>query len=122
MLRAGVMQDHAVARSALERRRAGVNSPLLANVYLHRLDRCWQQRGPGVLVRCADDLLVMYHTRTEAEAALIALRTVMAELGLRLKDAHREQQPLVGPWSRGAGASRRLQAESCCPRARDAPG
>src|SRR5919108_689960 len=60
---------------------------VLANVYLHRLDRCWQQRGTGVLVRYADDLLVMCHTRAEAEAALVALRTVMAELGLRLKDA-----------------------------------
>ena len=60
---------------------------MLANVYLHRLDRCWQQRGSGVLIRYADDLLAMCHTRAEAEAALAALRTVMAELSLRLKDA-----------------------------------
>jgi hypothetical protein len=32
-----------------------VISPLLANIYLHRLDRCWQTREHGVLVRYADD-------------------------------------------------------------------
>jgi group II intron reverse transcriptase/maturase len=87
MLRAGVMQDQAVARSSAGTPQGGVISPVLANVYLHRLDRCWAQRGCGVLVRYADDLLVMCHTRAEAEAALMALRSVMAELGLRLKNA-----------------------------------
>jgi hypothetical protein len=37
----------------------GVISPLLCNVYLHRLDREWDTRTFGVLVRFADDLLVM---------------------------------------------------------------
>jgi RNA-directed DNA polymerase len=87
MLRAGVMQDRGITRGSAGTPQGGVISPVLANVYLHRLDRCWQQRGTGVLVRYADDLLVMCHTRAEAEAALVALRTVMAELGLRLKDA-----------------------------------
>jgi hypothetical protein len=64
-----------------------VISPLLANVYLHRLDRCWHRRGHGVLVRYADDLVVMCRTRAEAEAALAALRAVLAELGLQPKDA-----------------------------------
>jgi hypothetical protein len=36
----------------------GVISPLLCNVYLHRLDRAWQTQGTGVLVRFADDLVV----------------------------------------------------------------
>jgi RNA-directed DNA polymerase len=30
-------------------------SPLLCNVYLHRLDRVWDVREHGVLVRFADD-------------------------------------------------------------------
>jgi hypothetical protein len=64
-----------------------VLSPLLCNVYLHRLDRCWSERGRGVLVRYADDLVVMCRTRPEAEAALFALGRVLAELGLELKDA-----------------------------------
>ena len=52
----------------------GVLSPCLANVYLHRLDRQWADRGTGVLVRYADDLLALCHNRQEAERALAALR------------------------------------------------
>ncbi len=87
LLRAGVMQDAAVKRSVTGTPQGGVISPLLCNVYLHRLDRCWTQRGRGVLVRYADDLIVMCHSRAEAEAALAALRQILGELGLQLKDA-----------------------------------
>ncbi len=48
----------------------GVVSPLLCNVYLHRLDRQWQVRRYGRLVRYADDLVVMCATRQQAESAL----------------------------------------------------
>jgi hypothetical protein len=64
-----------------------VISPCLCNVYLHRLDRQWAQRGHGVLVRYADDLLALCRTRAEAKAALAALRLILAELGLELKVA-----------------------------------
>jgi hypothetical protein len=64
-----------------------VISPCLCNVYLHRLDRQWTERGAGVLVRYADDVVVMCRTREEAERALVALRVVLSELGLTLKDA-----------------------------------
>jgi group II intron reverse transcriptase/maturase len=87
LLRAGVLEDGAVRRSVTGTPQGGVISPLLCNVYLHRLDRQWTERGCGVLVRYADDLVVMCRTRTEAEAALTALRRVLAELGLELKDA-----------------------------------
>jgi RNA-directed DNA polymerase len=87
MLRSGVMEDGAVAREVTGTPQGGVISPCLCNVYLHRLDRQWADRGHGVLVRFADDLLAMCQTRVEAEAALIALRTILAELGLELKDA-----------------------------------
>jgi len=64
-----------------------VSSPLLCNVYLHRLDRDWQTRGHGVLVRYADDLVVMCGTEAEARAALAALRAILVELGLEPKQA-----------------------------------
>jgi retron-type reverse transcriptase len=67
MLRSGVMQDGAVMRSDDGTPQGGVVSPLLCNVYLHRLDRCWAQHGAGMLVRFADDLVVMCHSRVEAE-------------------------------------------------------
>ena len=40
-----------------------------------------------MLVRYADDLLVMCRTRQEAERALAALTAILAELGLELKQA-----------------------------------
>src|SRR5437764_308252 len=87
MLRAGVMTDGAVMRSDTGAPQGGVLSPCLANVYLHRLDRQWADRGAGVLVRYADDLLAMCPTRQEAERALAALTVILAELGLELKPA-----------------------------------
>jgi RNA-directed DNA polymerase len=87
LLRAGVMQDGAVRRGGTGTPQGGVISPLLCNVYLHRLDRQWTERGRGVLVRYADDLIGMCHTEDEAEAALAALRRTLGELGLQLKDA-----------------------------------
>jgi len=87
MLRAGVMQDGAVHRDVTGTPQGGVLSPVLCNVYLHRFDRQWTKRGTGVLVRYADDLVVLCHSRREAEAALVSLRSMLAELGLELKPA-----------------------------------
>jgi RNA-directed DNA polymerase len=53
-LRAGVMEQGTARRPVTGTPQGGVISPLLANVYLHRLDRAW--RGAyGKLVRYADD-------------------------------------------------------------------
>lgn len=87
MLRAGVLEDGAIKRSGAGTPQGGVISPVLANVYLHRLDRQWADRGTGVLIRYADDLLVMCRTEAEAECALEALSTLLGELGLELKHA-----------------------------------
>jgi group II intron reverse transcriptase/maturase len=87
LLRAGVMEQGAVRRSVTGAPQSGVVSPLLCNVFLHRLDRVWLTRGCGVLVRYADDLVVLCRTKAEAERALVALGAVLAELGLELKQA-----------------------------------
>jgi group II intron reverse transcriptase/maturase len=55
MLRAGVMEHGLVRREVTGSPQGGVISPLLCNVYLHRLDRAWSTREHGVLVRYADD-------------------------------------------------------------------
>jgi group II intron reverse transcriptase/maturase len=84
MLRAGVLEQGAVRRSDTGTPQGGVLSPVLCNVYLHRLDRQWAERGA---VRYADDLVVMCRTRAEAERALVALTAILSELGLTVKDA-----------------------------------
>jgi len=87
MLRAGVMLDGSLTRSESGTPQGGVVSPLLANVYLHRIDRVWDVREHGVLVRYADDLVVMCKSQQQAEAALARLTALLADLGLEPKAA-----------------------------------
>ena len=86
MLRAGVMEDGQVRRPVTGTSQGGVISPVMCNVYLHRLDRAWDD-ADGVLVRYADDLVVMCRSREQAEAALERLRVLLADLGLEPKEA-----------------------------------
>ena len=64
-----------------------VISPVLANVYPHRLDRCWAERGHGRWRATRMTWWCRATPKREAEAALAALRSVLAELGLELKAA-----------------------------------
>ena len=60
-----------------------VVSPLLANIYLHELDVEMRQAG-WVMVRYADDAVVLCRSREEAEAALARMRIWVAANGLTL--------------------------------------
>src|SRR5512142_3340712 len=86
MLRAGVMEDGQVRRPVTGTAQGGVISPVMCNVYLHRPDRAWDD-GDGVLVRYADDLVVMCRSRSQAERALERLTGLLAALGLEPKAA-----------------------------------
>src|SRR5512142_3395491 len=86
MLRAGVMGDGQVRRPGTGTAQGGVISPVMCNVYLHRLDRAWDD-ADGVLVRYADDLVVMCRSRSQAERALERLTGLLAALGLEPKAA-----------------------------------
>lgn len=87
ILRAGVMSDGMVRREVTGAPQGAPMSPMLCNVYLHRLDRMWDTREHGVLVRYCDDLVVMCRSREQAAAALAQLRAILAELGLEPKEA-----------------------------------
>jgi RNA-directed DNA polymerase len=87
MLRAGVMEGGEIRKPVTGTPQGGVVSPLLANIYLTRLDRVWDERRHGVLVRYADDLVVMCRSRQQAEDALAWLRLLLADLGLQPKQA-----------------------------------
>lgn len=60
-----------------------VISPLLANIYLHELDVEMREAGL-VMVRYADDAVVLCRSREEAEAALARMRDWVHANGLRL--------------------------------------
>jgi group II intron reverse transcriptase/maturase len=87
MLRAGVMADGVVRREVSGTPQGGPLSPLLCNLYLHRLDRQWDTRQHGVLVRYCDDLVVMCRSRQQAETALERLTALLGDLGLEPKAA-----------------------------------
>lgn len=68
-----------------------VISPLLANIYLHRVDVVMEQAGYGY-VRYADDCVIVCRTREEAEGALQRIHDQMASLKLTL---HPEKTKLI---------------------------
>ena len=70
-LKAGVMEEGKVRATILGTPQGGVISPLLANVYLHELDRIWEQRGKswGELVRYAmTSHRVWYRAESQGES------------------------------------------------------
>jgi len=85
-LEAGVMEDGTVRETLAGTPQGGVISPLLANIYLNKLDRIWVARCSqlGVLVRYADDLVAMCRTESASREALRRIGLVMNRLGLRL--------------------------------------
>jgi len=85
-LEAGVMEAGVVRRTIAGTPQGGVISPLLANIYLHVLDRFWQAKCQhiGTLVRYADDFVVMCDTAEAAYAAEGIVRIVLEDLGLEL--------------------------------------
>jgi group II intron reverse transcriptase/maturase len=85
-LEAGVMEDGTVQETLAGTPQGGVISPLLANIYLNKLDRIWAARCGelGVLVRYADDFVVMCRAESQAREARRRIGLVMNRLGLTL--------------------------------------
>jgi RNA-directed DNA polymerase len=83
-LQAGVMVDGSLERTVAGTPQGGVISPLLANIYLHVLDRELARRNVGELVRYADDGVVLCRGAAQARAALEAVGEILGGLGLRL--------------------------------------
>ena len=93
-LRAGVVEDGTVRETLAGTPQGGVISPLLANIYLHLLDRLWAAKcgSLGQLIRYADDFVVMSPTESKAKEALRRIQFVMSKLGLGL---HPEKTRMV---------------------------
>jgi RNA-directed DNA polymerase len=89
-LRAGVMEGDRFFRNQFGVPQGGPISPLLANVYLHELDRKWVERGyerrtgfDAKLIRYADDIVIV-SSKPVAERLRDRLGAMLAELGLSL--------------------------------------
>jgi len=85
-LRAGVFEGGVVTDTVSGTPQGSPISPLMANIALHSLDDAWAAGGHrlGVLVRYADDLVVVCPTREGAEQAQRRAATALGPLGLRL--------------------------------------
>jgi RNA-directed DNA polymerase len=93
-LAAGVMEKGERRATDTGTPQGGVISPLLSNIYLHVLDRVWEDRCAhlGTLVRYADDFVVMCDTTAAVEEARRRVSAALTRLGLEL---HPEKTRLV---------------------------
>ena len=85
-LEAGVLEDGVYNATEIGSPQGGVISPLLANIYLHVLDMFWAERysSLGILIRYADDFVIICRTKRDAENALQTVKQIMDILKLTL--------------------------------------
>jgi group II intron reverse transcriptase/maturase len=90
-LKAGVSEDGEWSETTVGTPQGAVISPLLANVYLHYVFDLWLEAwrkkvavGEVIAVRYADDFVVGFEHRSEAERFLNELQQRMAKFGLEL--------------------------------------
>src|SRR5438045_7645018 len=98
-LKAGVSEDGRWSETKVGTPQGAVISPLLANIYLHYVFDLWIEawrkkvaRGDVIVVRYADDLVVGFENRAEAERFLEEFRERLAKFGLEL---HPEKTRLI---------------------------
>jgi len=113
-LKAGVLEGGKRILSEKGTVQGGSVSPLLANVYLHYVFDLWIQRwrnresrGQVIVVRYADDFIVGFEKRDDAERFLNELRERMEEFGLAL---HPDKTRLI-EFGRFAAQSRARRGE-----------
>jgi RNA-directed DNA polymerase len=104
-LRAGVMEQGRWQAVDEGTPQGGVVSPLLSNVFLHYVLDLWihhwrktQAQGDVIVVRWADDFVIGFQNKTEAERCLAELKKRFEKFGLAL---HPEKTRLLefGPFA-----------------------
>ena len=113
-LAAGVLEEGRRIQSDTGTVQGGSISPLLANVYLHYVFDLWVHRwrrreahGDMIVVRYADDFVVGFEHRTDAERFQHELRERVARFGLAL---HADKTRLI-EFGRRAVANRRARGQ-----------
>ena len=113
-LKAGVIEDQDWTETEAGTPQGAVVSPLLANVYLHHVFDLWVDvwrrkcaRGDMIVVRYADDIVIGFQHRTDAERFWRELENRMRKFGLEL---HPEKTRLI-EFGRFAKANREKRVE-----------
>ena len=80
-LRSGILYGNILTVSELGTSQGSVISPLLANIYLNTLDRLWEKYGRthGILVRYADDTVIICKNKKSANHAQSLLQYIMGK-------------------------------------------
>jgi group II intron reverse transcriptase/maturase len=114
-LRAGVSEEGQWTRTEVGTPQGAPISPLLANVYLHYVFDQWIQRwrthqaaGEVIVVRYADDIVMGFEHRQDAERCLAGWQTRLHQFGLAL---HPDQTRLL-EFGRFAARNRQRRGES----------
>ena len=96
-LKSGVLYGNILEISELGTSQGSVISPLLANIYLNTLDRLWEKYGlnQGILVRYADDTVIICKNKKSANHALNLLKYIMEKLDLKL---HPVKTKIINMW------------------------
>ena len=113
-LKAGVSEDGEWSETKVGTPQGAVVSPLLANVYLHYVFDLWAEvwrekvaQGDMIVVRYADDLVVGFEHRAEAERFLREFQERLAKFGLEM---HPEKTRLI-EFGRFAQVNRQRRGE-----------
>jgi group II intron reverse transcriptase/maturase len=113
-LNAGVLEDGKRTHSDTGTVQGGSISPLLANIYLHYVLDLWvdqwrrrHARGDVIIVRYADDFVMGFEHREEAERFLTELRERLAQFGL---EVHPDKTRLI-EFGRQAAMNRQIRQE-----------
>jgi group II intron reverse transcriptase/maturase len=87
-LKSGVLDGASVHDTEVGTPQGGVISPLLANIYLHELDLYWtaQTDVQGILVRYADDFVILFRSAQEARKGIELVKQKLSELDLELNE------------------------------------
>ena len=96
-LKAGVMENGLEKATITGVPQGSVISPLLTNIYLNTLDRLWEKYGltHGILVRYADDTVIICKNKKSVNHALNLLQYIMTKLDLKL---HPVKTKIVNMW------------------------
>ena len=93
MIKAGIVEDYQIAEVEEGAGQGSVCSPILANLYMHYVLVWWfkekiqpKLRGFSVLAVYADDFVVCFQHKDEAEMFYEALKDRMATFGLHLEE------------------------------------
>ena len=113
-LKAGVLEKGQLWRPEAGTPQGGVISPLLANIYLHEVLDTWFEHtvkpvlhGSAFLVRYADDFVICFERKDDAERVLAVLPKRFGKYGLTIHPEKTSSAPTSSAATSTSGSAHR---------------